>query len=251
MPNRRALLSIPSLHRILFGGLLALTASTGAIAANTPITTEGSLEAVIPPELKSLHIENPYVEFKIDVGEDGTLFDAMPTKATHRDLLPAAHDVVQSATFIPATKNGQPIRSRAKLRVRFYDAEQRVWRSGASMTPFGDTPSDAARRRMYANSASSYVYKITDKDELDSPLTQLLTTRRIYSSQDGGSTKGHCLVEYYVGPNGRARFPRAIKTDSNDVAISAALTLLKTRFEPPRKNGHPTYVRVEQDFEFR
>ena len=183
---------------------------SSAIAESTSIEVEGKLETLIPPELRSLHIENPYVDFKIDVGEDGTLFDAMPTKAVHRDLLPAAHEVVQAVTFIPA-----------------------------------------AKRRMYAKSSGSYVYQMSDKDELDSPLTQLLTTRRIYSSQNGVSTKGRCLVEYFVGPNGRARFPRAIESDNNDVAISAAFTLLKTRFNPPRKNGHPTYVRVKQDFEFR
>lgn len=232
--------------------LFACSLLVGSVSAKTtPISVEGSLEAIIPSKLKSLQIDHPYVDFKIDVGEDGTLFDAMPIESNHRDLLPAAHEVLQSVTLIPATKDGQPIRQRAKVRVNFYDPEQRAWRSGASMTPFGDTPADAARRRMYANSASSYFYRISDRRELDSPLTRHLTTRRIYSSQNGVSTKGRCLVEFYVGPNGRARFPRAIETDSHDVAISAALTLLKTRFDPPRKNGHPTYVRVEQEFEFR
>ena len=221
------------------------------MAQDTNIQVQGTLEALIPSSLRSLHIDKPYVDFRIDLGADGTLFDAMPIKSNHRELLPAAHEVLQSVTLIPATKDGQPIRKRAKIRVSFYDAEQRAWRSGASMSPFGDTPADAVRRRIYANSASSYFYDISDKADLDSPLTQLLAPRRIYSSQEGVKTQGKCLVEFYIGPNGRARFPRAIESDSNDVAISAALTLLKTRFTPPRQNGKPTYVMIQQDFEFR
>ncbi|GAB5559103.1 MAG: hypothetical protein SynsKO_07500 [Synoicihabitans sp.] len=237
-----------------FKQLVLLLAWTGlvstAFAKSTPVEARGSLEAVIPPSLKSLQIDRPYVDFMIDVGADGTLFDVMPIESNHRDLLPAAHKVMQSVTFIPATKDGEPIRKRTKVRVHFFDPEQRVWRSGASFTPFGDTPSDAAKRRIYANSAKNYVYKMSKRDELDSPITQRMSTRRVYSSQHGVATRGRCLVEFYIGPNGRARFPRAIETDSNDVAISAALTLLETQFEPPRRNGQPTYVKIQQEFEF-
>ncbi len=220
------------------------------VAKTTPVEVEGSLETTIPPELRSLQIERPHVDFMIDLGADGTLFDVMPIASNHRDLLPAAHKVIQSVTFIPATKDGEAIRKRTNVRVHFFDPEQRIWRSGANFTPFGDTPSDAAKRRIYANSAGQYVYKRSKQKELDSPLTQLSSKRRVYSSQNGVATRGRCLVEFYIGPNGRARFPRAVKTDSNDVAISAALTLLKTRFEPPRKNGHPAYIKIRQEFEF-
>ena len=134
--------------------------------------------------------------------------------------------------------------------MHFFDPEQRAWRQGSGQLPFGGTPSDAANSRIFSNSAASFVYEQSDREELDSPLTQLQAVRRVYSSQDGVRTRGECLVEFYVGPNGRARFPTAIESDNNDVAISAALTLLETRFVPPRKNGHPTYVKIQQRFRF-
>ncbi len=232
--------------------LLALSVGTvGLGAKDSRISVEGSLEAVIPAKLRGLPIANPHVDFKIDVGEDGTLFDAMPVKSNHRDLLPAAHEVIQGVTFRPAIEDGRAVRSRDMVRVTFYDPEQRAWRQGSGQLPFGGSPTDAANNRIYASRASSFFYEISEKEELDSPLTKMQTVRRIYSSQEGIRPTGSCLVEYYVGPNGRARFPTAIESDNEDVAISAALTLLETRFTPPRRNGHPTYVKIQQRFDFR
>lgn len=219
-------------------------------AADKRITVEGSLEVILPVELRGLPLVNPHVDFLIDVGEDGTLFDAMPTKSNHRDLLSPAIAAIQKVTFTPAIEDGVAVRSRDSVRVVFYDPEQRAWRQGSGQLPFGGTPADAAKNRIFAASAESFTYGISDREELDSPITQLPSTRRVYASQAGVKTTGECLVEFYIGPNGRARFPRALESDSDDVAISAALTLLETRFNPPRKNGQPTYVKIQQRFRF-
>ena len=232
----------------LFVGALLIGSSL--FAEDKRITVEGSLEVILPPELRGLPIVNPHVDFLIDVGADGTLFDALPTQSNHRDLLSAAITAIESVTFTPAIEDGVAVRSRDSVRVLFYDPEQRAWRQGSGQLPYGGTPSEAAKNRIYAASAQSFVYEMSERDELDSPITKLQVTKRVYSSQDGVKTSGECLVEFYIGPNGRARFPRAIESDSNDVAISAALTLLETRFNPPRKNGHPTYVKIQQRFRF-
>jgi len=226
-----------------------LSAAT-ASAQDAEISVNGSLEAIIPSDLRGLPMANPHVDFKIDIGADGTVFDAMPIVATHRDLLPAAHAAFQKVTFNPAQKNGQPIRSRAQVRVFFYDPEQRAWQQGARQLPFGGSPSDAVSNRVYAAAAASFRYEISDKEDLDSPLTQLAAKRRVYTSRGNDRTQGECLVEFYVDADGRARFPIALESDNDDVAISAALTLLETRFSPPRRNGHPTYVKIQQRFRF-
>lgn len=239
-PRRLPILSV--LASLLLGSL--------AGAEDQRITAEGELEIILPPELRGMPIVNPHVDFLIDVGEDGTLFDAMPTAANHRGLLPAAISAVNKITFTPAIEDGIAVRSRDSLRIRFYDPEQRAWRQGSGQLPFGGTPSDAAKNRIYATSAQSFVYELSDRDQLDSPITKRQSTRRIYASQDGVKTRGECLVEFYIDPDGRARFPSAIESDSDDVAISAALTLLETRFNPPRRNGQPTYVKIQQRFRF-
>lgn len=233
----------------LLAGLL-LSGWSAAAASDQRITAEGQLEIMLPPELRGLPITRPHVDFMIDVGADGTLFDAMPTASNHRDLLPAATAALYKINFTPAIENGVPVRARDRVRMHFYDPEQRAWRQGSGQLPFGGTPSDAAKNRIFATSAQSFVYEMSERDELDSPITKSQSTRRVYSSQNGIKTVGTCLVEFYIGPNGRARFPTAIESDNDDVAISAALTLLETRFNPPRKNGHPTYVKIQQRFRF-
>lgn len=222
-----------------------------APAADKSVEVIGSLEAVIPSELKSLLIEQPYVLFKIDVGDDSTLFDAMAIESNHRDLIPAATSKLLSVKFTPAEKNGTPIRSRVFAYVRFYDPEQRAWRMGANQLPFGGSVTDAVQRRLYATSANRFVYGESQPDEIDHPIESLKSARRLYAGGNGITAKGRCLVEFYVSPEGRARFPSALESDSEEVSISAALTLLKTRFAPPRRGGQPTFIKVQQEFIFQ
>lgn len=219
-------------------------------AADRPVEVIGSLETIIPSELKSLHIENPYVLFKIDVGADSTIYDAMAIESIHRDLIPAATEMLLAAKFTPAEKNGVPIRSRVFAYVRFYDPEQRAWRLGSNQMPFGGSVTDAVQRRMYATSEQRYVYGESQPDEIDKPIKSLASARRVYAGGNGITAKGRCLVEFYVSPEGRARFPSALESDSDEVSISAALTLMKTRFAPPRRGGQPTFIKVRQEFIF-
>lgn len=230
--------------------LSSMALASASWAQDSEISVNGILNIMIPSKMRGLPMDNPHVDFKIDIGADGTVFDAMPVNATHRDLLPAAHEAIQNVTFNPAQKNGQPIRSRAQVRVFFYDPDQRAWKMGSRQLPYGGNPSDAARNRMYAASAASYTYGISTREQLDTPLTQLQSKRRVYTSRGKDETRGECLVEFYVGPDGRARFPIALESDNDDVALSAALTLLETRFSPPRRNGHPTYVKIQQRFRY-
>ena len=222
-----------------------------ASAADRPVEVIGSLDAVIPASLKSLLIDQPYVLFKVDVGEDSTIYDAMAIESNHRDLIPAATKKLLSVKFTPAEKNGTPIRSRVFAYVRFYDPEQRAWKQGANHLPFGGSVTDAVQRRLYATSETRYVYGESQPDEIDQPIESLKNSRRIFAGGNGITAKGRCLVEYYVSPEGRARFPSALESDSDDVSISAALVLLKTRFAPPRRAGQPTFIKVQQEFIFQ
>jgi hypothetical protein len=230
-----------------FLGLLFLP----SYAADKPIEAIGSLEVVIPSELKSLHIDNPSVLFKVDIGADSTIYDAMAIESVHRDLIPAATKKLLAAKFTPAEKNGMPIRSRAFVYVRFFDPEQRAWRSGSNQIPFGGSVTDAVQRRMYVTAEQRFVYGESQPDEIDKPIKSLTSARRLYAGGNGITAKGRCLVEFYVSPEGRARFPSALESDSDEVSISAALTLMKTRFSPPRRAGQPTFIKVQQEFIFQ
>ena len=122
---------------------------------------------------------------------------------------------------------------------------------GANQLPFGGSVTDAVQRRIYAASGDSFVYGESQPGEIDKPIASLKSPRRIHVDGNGLTAKGRCLVEFYVSPEGRARFPSALESDSDDVSISAALTLLKTRFTPPRRAGQPTFIKVQQEFIFQ
>ncbi len=236
---------------LLVGLAIISGSSLSSSAADKPVEAQGSLNAVIPAELKSLLIENPYVLFRIDVGEDGTLFDVMAIESNHRDLIPHATKTLLATTFTPAMEDNVPVRRRVSVYVRFYDPEQRAWRQGSTALPFGGTISDAVQRKIYATSEQRWVYGESEPDEIDTPIKSLSKPRRIYAGQNGLTAKGRCMVEFYISPEGRARFPTALESDNDDVSISAALNLLKTRYAPPRRNGNPTFIKVEQEFIFQ
>ena len=219
-------------------------------AQDTPITVGTSLSTTVPAELRGLLIDNPYVTFFIDLGEDGTLFDVMATASNHRDLIPTATEVLLHADLQPAQQDGTPVRSRATVTVRFYDPEQRAWKMGLSVRPFGNSASDAADRRIYATSAASFVDRESELDELDEPIRGLAATRRVRSAHSALPAQGRCLLSFYIDPQGKPRFPSAIERDNDDVAIAAALLLTRSRFSQPTRDGQPTYVQVQQEFRF-
>ena len=222
-----------------------------AVAQDTPVTFEGTLEAVVPAELRSLLIEKPYVLFLVDVGEDGTLFDAMAIESNHRDLIPTASNTLLAAKLKPATENGVPVRRRASVFVNFYDPEQRAWSMGLTARPFGASASDAAQRRVFETSAKSYAYGESAMEQLDEPIKGFHATRTVRTTSSALGSTGRCLVSFIIGPDGRARFPEAIERDNDDVALNAAMLLMRSRYTPPRRNGHPTFVKVQQEFVFR
>ena len=222
-----------------------------ASGQDSPVSFAGSLETVVPAELRSLLIEKPYVLFLVDVGDDGTVFDAMAIESNHRDLIPAASQTLQAATLIPARENGVPVRRRASIYVTFYDPEQRAWHMGLTARPFGASATDAAQRRLFETSARSFAYGESAMDQLDEPIKGFHATRTVRTSAIASNATGRCLVAFIIGPDGRARFPEAIERDNDDVALSAALLLMRSRYTPPRRNGHPTFVKVQQEFVFK
>lgn len=242
-------------QRLVLIGLILISFAGPLDAQDTepdsPIRAVGTLEAVIPTDLRDLPMSDPFVEFMIDVGADGKLLDILPTRSNHRDLIPAAEQVIDGVEFQPARQDGSPIRARSNIRINFYDPVMRALRQGGTVPALGGTGNDAVAARVFGAKAASYEYNLSKADQLDEPLRILESTQRVYQPDQDIPTAGECLVEFYVGSDGRVHFARALETDSENVAISAALTLDATRFAPPLRSGNPTYVKVRQRFRFQ
>ncbi|RME67823.1 MAG: hypothetical protein D6781_12335 [Verrucomicrobia bacterium] len=215
-----------------------------------PIRLDQPLQLPLPPQLKTLPLNNPHARILIDLDEAGVLVDVMPIEATHCELLEPALKAVRDAPFIPAREDGRPVRSQAMVYVSFFDIEQEAWRQGTGILPFGGNVSDAIESRFYRNMPSRYAYGESRPDELDAPLQIVASKIRLYTSEEGVRQKGTCLVEYFVGPDGNVHFPRIIHSDHDDLSMSALLTLQVTRFAPPKRHGNPTCVKVRQPFNF-
>lgn len=230
--------------------LLSLLLAVALGAQDRDLQVAGSLRSPIPQNLRGLHLANPYAAILVEVNEKGEIIDLMPIDATHVGLVEKALEVIQKATFLPSIVEGEPQGSRTKVYVNFFDIEQQAWRNGGGFLPQGGSVSDALDRRIYEVSEDSYLYRESKPSELDQPLRIVKTKLRVYTSEEGVPQHGSCVVEYFVGPEGRVHFPRILTSDHDDLGMSALLTLKVTEFEPPLRNGNPTYVRVRQPFNF-
>lgn len=220
-------------------------------AQDRDLEIKGSLKTPIPQELKGLQMSRPHAIILIEVDANGKLVDLMPFDATHQGLVKKAVKMIKKAKYNPAIVEGEATNIRKKVYVNFYDIEQKAWRQGGGYMPQGGSVSDALDRRLYEATPDSYKFQESKVNELDAPLQVTKAKLRVYTSEEGVQQKGSCLVEYFVGPDGKVQFPRVVESDHDDLSMSALLTLEVTEFAPPKRDGKPTFVKVRQPFNFR
>ncbi len=223
---------------------------TTAEATYVPVVLEHPIEAMIPQNLRPLQLSNPRVRFKVVVDATGEILDSMPFEATHFGLLDDAEKALGKAKFKPATLDGKAVSGKISLTITFYDPEQRYWRMGGINAPMGVTVSEAVERRIYDVSKEAYVFRESDPTDLDQPLQLLHSELKVIHPEGQPVKKGSVLVEYFVDHRGRVRLPEIIRSDGEYHSLSVLMTLQETEFAPPTKDGHPTYVRVRQPFNF-
>lgn len=215
-----------------------------------PVRLKKALEAILPADLTHLQIEEPRVVYWVCVDSEGSLIDFLALEATHHALLDKAEEKLHDAEFFPAKADGAAVQAKTLVLVTFYDPEQRAWKRGLMSMPMGSTVMEGAESRIYALSKANFVYSESRPEELDKPL-QLLESELCMVHEPGQPMeKGKVIVEYYVDHKGNVRHPTVITSDGKSLSLSALMTLQKTRFAPPLKNGKPTYVRVRQPFNF-
>ena len=246
--RRRLHRPLPTLKHLLVFLVCALPLT--GIAQDRDLEVKGGLRTAIPQDLKGLHLSRPHAVILVEVDAEGELIDQMPFDATHAGLIDKALKVIKKAEFKAAVVEGEPTSTRKKVYVNFYDIEQEAWRNGGFM-PQGGSVSDALERRLYEAAPEKFKYQESKVNELDSPLRMTKSTLRIYTSEEGVRQQGSCVVEYFVGPEGKVQFPRVIESDHADLSMSALLTLEVTEFEPPMRDGNSTFVKVQQPFNFR
>ena len=218
--------------------------------AYEPVKLKHVVEAVIPAELRPLLIEKPQVEFRVVVDANGQATDWLAVKATHYGLLEKAEAKLEEAEYEPAKRDGKPVSGKITVIVTFFDPEQRIWREGGITAPMGGNVSDAVDRKLYGLNPARYQYKESRVSELDAPPEILETQLYLVHPPEAEPPKGDVVVDYYVDHTGQVRLPAIVESDDESLSLSALMTLRETRFQPPRKDGQPTYIRIRQPFHF-
>ena len=233
--------------------IFALPLTPGLQAGDSdtrPLQLISSTETVIPADLQSLAIENPYVKFQVTVNEKGAVVDYLALEASHYELLARAEELVQKAKFLPALAKGKAVQASAEIYVSFYDPVQRAYFDGSGVLPYGSSTIGASERRFYENSKDPFVYRRAKPAELDHPVELREGKIMVMTDPAGRPAAGQCVIEYYIDSHGEVRAPRIVKADNDTVAMSALLTVEHLRYAPPTRHGVPTYVRVRQPMSF-
>ena len=219
-------------------------------AGSQPVRLKKALETTLPVDLRHIYIENPNVVYWVSVDSSGKLSDYLAVEATHFQLLDKAEQELLEAEFIPAVSDGKTVQGKTAVVVSFYDPEQRAWQRGLMKMPMGSDLGDSTESRIYSLSRVNYIYRESEPENLDKPLQLLESELCLVHEPDKPMETGKVVVEYYVDHKGRVRHPRIIESDGESLSLSALMTLEKTLFSPPLRDGKPTYILVRQPFNF-
>ncbi len=209
------------------------------------------LEIQVPEQLRKYSMERPEAHFLVMVNEKGKVTEALCLGATHRDLIQPGMSRAMKAKFDPGLRDGQPVTAWAIATVYFFDAVQEAWWAGGIDVPLRVDTSMGVDERFYHLFQSSFAYSKSNLGELDDELLLVEGSLIILSDKQGNKAMGECLVEFYIDPEGLARFPRILESDNELVSMSALQSLQTFRYHPPTRNGRETYVQVRQPFRFQ
>jgi TonB family protein len=171
----------------------------------------------------------------VTVKADGTVTDPVVAAADQPVFAKAAQEAVLQWKFQPGTKDGVP--SDMKVSVPFKFA-----------VPFEQQVNIASKRKVFAQPEGPV---LTLKD-FGGKLKEKTKVNPIYprSLARSGVTE-KVEVEFVVAPDGTTINPKITKKTEHPEFINAAiLTIVRTAYEPPVKDGKPVYVATTKTLRF-
>lgn len=189
--------------------------------------------AMVYPYVELLENKRSTVSLTLLISPEGQVVDVVPDPGSNSEFAMAAAACVTCWRFNPATKAGQPVYSRMKWQMVFTE------RSGEMQFD------DASYELLTALRAGTF--KSASPRELDRPIA---FKERVGPEFIPGqaSVAGDVLIDLIIDPNGRPQLPRVLTAPSVASGYAAATAALRWRFEPPRVQGQPAFVRVKIPF---
>ncbi|HTL66687.1 MAG TPA: TonB family protein [Lacunisphaera sp.] len=238
-PTLRCLLMFAGLA----GSTLALDTSGPAEAkAYEPLMIVQTRDMIYPPTLTNEHIFKGEVNVAVWVDENGRLLDWLLVGYTHSLFAKEVLDVLPKWKYVPAHLQGQPVPTRAELRIIFQNTEMvRIVASERS-------PTEQAHDQAIEHRVAPHIYR---PDELDAPLDAIVEIMPSSPDRLGAvAREGSVVVEYLVDAEGRVRMPIIDSSDDEAFTNSVLLAITEWRYAVPKRTGHPVIARVKQRFTF-
>jgi len=191
---------------------------------------------VYPLDLLSKDISGS-AKVSVLVDPEGDVHEVKILEATHPAFGMATRAMMESWTFTPATKNGQPTWG-LFVRTQQFSKDER------------DTFLDANALLLLKQSraANSKVYKLNQLDAIPKALYQPLPSYPNKLKQD--KVTDRVMVEFFIDRDGMVQLPQILKSESDELAWLAMTAVLRWQFEPPKKNGKPVSAVVSVPVNF-
>jgi TonB family protein len=230
-----------------------------------PPIWQGPAWPVYPPALLRAGTKGT-VDVRFVLDAEGRVQEREVVAADHPDLALAVNALLDSLTFLPARRGGQPCGALVRLSFKFDPQQDLLFPDEqAGYDPKSVNPDDLWSRE-YAD-AGLVTYKleaslqksigrgktrVATMSDLDGPPLRLATCapvypRKLLPQKTGGATE----VEFIVDREGRVRLPRIVSATAPEFGYAAAQAVAQWRFEPPKSKGKKVHVRVVVPFEFQ
>lgn len=223
--------------------LMADSLSTGNALAQTkdrPLILHRNTDPAFPLTLID-KVREGEVRLVVSVDAQGKLLDHLFVAYSKQPFVRAVKEVIDSWTFEPAIRNGEPVAVVSELSIYFE-------RDGIVVnTTFEDIvdnflhPSDRDRME-YEPVSLRHIDRIPEPVKVVSPT---FTT----SMRTAGMV-GDVTVTFYINENGEVKMPSISRSENAYLSEAAMIAIKQWQFAPPTKRGRPVLVKACQVFRF-
>lgn len=192
---------------------------------------------VYPYALAQLGVEGS-AKVAFVVGQHGRVTETRILESSHPEFGLATAAMLESWTFLPARRDGQPTAAMF-VKEQTFSGDNR----DTALTDVDQGLLDETSK------ADTRPYVLTELDHV--PAARYRITPPYPRALAGQSLHETVMIEFILDKAGRVHLPRIVDAVHPEFGWSAATALARWRFEPPLRQGQPVLARLRIPFEFK
>ena len=237
------------LSSIIAGILAAGISSTGlqakpgnTVLKDRPAKVIKEVKPQFPFALKGSRYYKGAAKVVFIVDEEGNKRDFVVIATTHPSFGNATVQSIKRWEIRPAVIGGRPIRSRFVVNVKFEQEGIKIIQN----------PEESSMGAGMAKHSNDFYYRVKEIYELDHQPKRIKTVLPTFpENMKLYEHSGNALIEFYLDPEGNVLAPGILSSSNDECGFAALGAITEWKYEPPRKNGKPVFVRAEQPFYFK